>query len=223
MLLLIADSQTARRQSTQEYFAAHRCAVSAVPQLEDVVEVAHQRCPELVLMEWPEDAAGGEVALAALRDRDARIPVIVTSGDLKTATAVACLRAGADDYVRRPFDLDELHARVQALSRRNLVPRRPVINAGPVAIDDHCKRVTVYGAEVSLSPKEYQLLQLCAADPGRVFSHEEIVTCLWPERGTDNTVDIKQYVHLLRSKLGKVPQGRNLIENVKGFGYRLAI
>lgn len=223
MQLLLADPHPDRRQSTQDYFEAHRFGVRGVPRLEDVIEIARVQCPEVVLMEWPDTPERGAVALAALRERDARVPVIVTSSDREARTAVACLRAGADDFVRRPFDLEELRARVEALSRRNLLPRRPVIKAGPVAIDDHCKRVTVYGAEVSLSPKEYQLLQLCAADPGRVFTHEEIVNCLWPERGIDNAVDIKQYVHLLRSKLGKVPQGRDLIENVKGFGYRLAI
>jgi DNA-binding response OmpR family regulator len=223
MLVLIADADDARRQSSQEFLEARGLHVASVPRLEDVVDVAQEACPEVVVLEWPGAPERGAVALAALRDRDARVPVVVTSADTAADTAVRCLQAGADDFVRRPFELDELLARIAALSRRNLIPRRPVIKAGPLAIDDHCKRVTVYGAEVSLSPKEYQLLQLCATDPGRVFTHDEIVACLWPARQADNTVDIKQYVHLLRSKLGKVPQGRNLIENVKGFGYRLAL
>ena len=92
-----------------------------------------------------------------------------------------------------------------------------------MVIDDRCKRVTIFGEEIALSPKEYQLLQLCASEPGKDFSHEEITECLWPQRDDGEGVDIKQYVHLLRSKLGRVRGGRDLIENVKGFGYRLLV
>ena len=122
------------------------------------------------------------------------------------------------------FELVEFDARIEAVMRRTRKPPQEVILVGPLQIDDRLKRVVVHGTEINLSPKEYQLLRLCATDPGKVFSHDEIIDCLWPER-TNNTGpnDIKQYVHLLRSKLGKTPAGRQLIENVKGFGYRLAV
>ncbi len=180
--------------------------------------------PDLILFDPLVPDCDDRSVLSWLRGVDDRMPILIVSALTDPQAAARCLLAGADDYIRKPFELVEFDARVEAVLRRTRKPPQEVIMVGPLQIDDRLKRVLVFDTEINLSPKEYQLLRLCATDPGKVFSHDEIIDCLWPER-TSNTGpnDIKQYVHLLRSKLGKTPAGRQLIENVKGFGYRLAV
>ena len=95
------------------------------------------------------------------------------------------------------------------------------IEVGRIRIDDRSKTVTVGDAKLTLSPKEYGLLMLLASEPGRVFSSDEIIAHLWPGNDRAAASDVKQYVHLLRSKLDKTQQLKDPIENIKGFGYRL--
>lgn len=179
--------------------------------------------PDLVLFDPLVPDCDDRSVLSWLRDVDKELPILIVSALTDPEAAARCLLAGADDYIRKPFDMIEFDARIEAILRRTRKAPLEVTIVGSLQIDDRLKRVTVHDTEINLSPKEYQLLRLCASDPGKVFSHEEIIDCLWPERtGNTGPNDIKQYVHLLRSKLGKTPAGRQLIENVKGFGYRLA-
>ena len=223
MLILVADPDPVPRSALLAHFRDGGYEVWEESNLDRLAATVHSVCPDLVLLAWPNDQGQAQDLLQWLEGHRIDVTLVVLSDTHDAATAIACLEAGADDYLRRPIDPRELEARIRALKRRGRQLRDQMIKAGPVAIDDRCKRVTVYGAEIQLSPKEYLLLRLCAGDPGRVFSHEEITDRLWPERGPADAVDIKQYVHLLRTKLGKVPKGRNLIENVKGFGYRLSV
>jgi DNA-binding response OmpR family regulator len=96
------------------------------------------------------------------------------------------------------------------------------LRAGPFKIDDRDKIVTVEGEKRRLSPKEYTLLKLLVAVPGRVVSNEEIISSLWPRNSRATTSDVQQYVHLLRTKVEKNPKRPRWIKTVKGFGYRLA-
>ena len=180
--------------------------------------------PSLVLFDPQQPGCDDKTILGWLRQVDSSVPIVIASALNDPEAAARCLLAGADDYIRKPFDMREFEARIKAVLRRSERPAHEVIIVGQLQINDRLKQVTVGGVEIGLSPKEYQLLQLCAQDPGRVFSHEEIIDCLWPQRSANTGPnDIKQYVHLLRTKLGKCPSGRQLIENVKGFGYRLAV
>ncbi len=96
------------------------------------------------------------------------------------------------------------------------------LTAGPFKIDDRHKTVTVEGKERWLSPKEYTLLKLLVAVPGRVVSNEQIIAALWPRSSRATNSDVQQYVHLLRTKVEKNPRQPLWIKTVKGFGYRLA-
>jgi DNA-binding response OmpR family regulator len=95
-----------------------------------------------------------------------------------------------------------------------------VIKCAKIRIDDRSKVVTIDDEEVSLTPKEYELLKMLASEPGRVFTSEEIINCLWGG-GRATSTDVKQYVYHLRNKIEHDPQSPKLIQNVKGFGYKL--
>ncbi|MFN8622302.1 MAG: response regulator transcription factor [Chloroflexota bacterium] len=153
---------------------------------------------------------GGDVAILMLTARD-------TVGDRVTG-----LDAGADDYLVKPFAFAELSARLRALGRRGTAgPRRsePVLEIGPIAMNEASHQVTVHGRPVELSPREYSLLECFLRHPGQALTRDQLLDHAWPfgVAVTPNAVDA--YVHYLRDKLG--PAG-DLIRTVRGIGYRLA-
>jgi len=177
--------------------------------------------PELVLLDIGLPKLDGWAVLEAIRAANV-VPVLLLTALDDTESVVKGLAMGADDYLIKPFDIRELDARIQAIMRRlekNADPSS--IKVGRIRIDDRSKTVTVGKTTLSLSPKEYSLLQLLASEPGRVFSSEEIIAHLWPDNSRAAASDVKQYVHLVRSKFEKNARISNPIENIKGFGYRL--
>jgi two-component system, OmpR family, response regulator len=155
-------------------------------------------------------ATGAEVAILMLTARD-------TVNDRVTG-----LDAGADDYLVKPFAYEELSARLRALARRTESgPRRPapVLAAGPIALDERTRRVTVEGRPVDLSPREFSLLECLLRHPGQTLTRDQLLDQAWPfsVAVTPNAVDA--YVHYLRTKLGSAARW---VETVRGIGYRLA-
>jgi DNA-binding response OmpR family regulator len=177
--------------------------------------------PELVLLDIGLPKLDGWAVLEAIRAANV-VPVVVLTALDDTESVVKGLAMGADDYLIKPFDIRELDARIQAIMRRiENNTNQSSLSVGRIRIDDRSKTVTVGNATLALSPKEYSLLQLLASEPGRVFSSDEIIADLWPDNSRAAASDVKQYVHLLRSKLEKKAHISDPIENVKGFGYRL--
>ena len=167
------------------------------------------------------DISGLEVARRLRRDeRDVSI-LMLTARDTVN-DRVSGLDAGADDYLVKPFAYEELSARLRALARRAAPGTRrpePVLAAGPIALDERSRRVTVAGRPVDLSPREFSLLECFLRHPGQSLSRDQLLDQAWPfsVAVTPNAVDA--YVHYLRTKLGDA--GR-WIETVRGVGYRLA-
>jgi DNA-binding response OmpR family regulator len=167
------------------------------------------------------DISGIEVA-RRLRREGRELTILMLTARDTVNDRVTGLDAGADDYLVKPFAFEELSARLRALARR-LEPgaRRPdpVLAAGPIALDERSRRVTVEGRSVDLSPREFSLLECFLRHPGQSLSRDQLLDQAWPfsVAVTPNAVDA--YVHYLRTKLGDA--GR-WIETVRGVGYRLA-
>ncbi len=157
--------------------------------------------------------AGLEV-LAALRRRGDTMPVLILTARDAIADRVKGLDAGADDYLVKPFDLEELAARVRALLRRKSGRADPVLRVGALAINPATHEVSLEGKSISLSAREFALIHALAARPGVVYSRAQLEEKLygWGQEVESNTVEV--YVHSLRRKLGA-----NLIQNVRGVGY----
>ncbi len=166
------------------------------------------------------DRSGLEVA-RDLRAGGSSLPILMLTARDAIDDRVRGLDAGADDYLVKPFAYEELAARLRALGRRRRAPTRRsarLVN-GPIVLDEALREVTVSERPVSLSPREFSLLECFLRHPGQALSRDQLLDAAWPYgvAVTPNTVDA--YVHLLREKLG--PAGSDRIRTERGVGYRL--
>ena len=158
----------------------------------------------------------GMAVLARLREMGDSMPVLIASARDTVGDRISGLNAGADDYLLKPFDLDELVARVRALLRRHAGRGSPLLGHGPIVLDPLRKTVTLYGQPVELSMREFALLEALLQRPGAVLSREKLEESVygWGQEVGSNAVEV--HLHHLRKKLGA-----SLIKNVRGVGYRV--
>ncbi|MCT9075896.1 response regulator transcription factor [Streptomyces fulvoviolaceus] len=165
------------------------------------------------------DGSGLEL-LRALRSTS-RLPVIVVTGRGAETDRVAGLEIGADDYLVKPFSQRELVARIHAVLRRSQPPEMPtVLQAGSLRIDTAARQASVDGVLLTLRPKEYALLEMLAAAPGRVFSAEQLLDRIWGS-SWQQPATVVEHVYRLRGKLAELPAPAPRITTVRGYGYRL--
>jgi two-component system response regulator QseB len=159
----------------------------------------------------------GMAILATLRGQGNSLPVLVASARDTVRDRIAGLEAGADDYVLKPFDLDELVARVRALLRRKAGSGLPLLKAGSLVLDPVRKVVTRDEETIDLSAKEFALLETLMQRPGAVLSRAQLEESVygWGEEIGSNAIEV--HLHHLRKKLGAAT-----IKNVRGVGYRVA-
>ncbi|HTC17464.1 MAG TPA: response regulator [Steroidobacteraceae bacterium] len=171
---------------------------------------------ELLLLDLGLPGSDGLTLLKSLRSRGATLPVLIITARDAVSDRVAGLDAGGDDYLIKPFELDELAARIRALLRRRAGRSSSGIEHLGVVLDPATHRVTQDGSEVSLSPREFALLELLLERPGAILSRSQIETRLygWGEEVESNAVEV--HIHGLRRKLGSA-----FILTVRGVGYRV--
>jgi len=172
---------------------------------------------DLALLDLGLPGGDGLDVLRALRARHDATPVIVLTARDGRGDRVAGLDAGADDYLVKPFELDELNARIRAVLRRHAGRAEPLLAHGDVTLDPAARRVTRGGAAVPLSAREFAVLEALMLRPGAVLSRAQLEDRLygWGEEIESNAVSV--YVHQLRRKLGA-----DFIGNVRGVGYFVA-
>jgi two-component system response regulator QseB len=171
---------------------------------------------ELVLLDLGLPGRDGLALLKAQRERGLALPVLIITARDAVSDRVQGLDAGADDYLIKPFDLDELAARIRALLRRRSGRTASGLEHLGVTLDPAAHEVRREGAEVALSPREFALLQLLMERPGTILSRPQLEERLygWGEEVESNAVEV--HVHGLRKKLGA-----DFILTVRGVGYRL--
>ena len=170
---------------------------------------------DLIVLDLPLPTVTGEEILARLRDSGSSVPVIVLTAQDAVADRVAMLNAGADDYLTRPCDLEELIARVRARLRVRDQTASTTISQGRVTIDVNARQACIDGRSVELSPREFALLETLMHHPDQVLSQPQLLNQVWGyERDTSSNV-VEVYVGYLRRKLE-----RDVVETVRGAGYR---
>ena len=178
--------------------------------------------PDLILLDLGlPDRDGLELVSALIAEP--RSALIVVSARDQTEQKVAALDLGADDYVTKPFDTEELLARVRASLRQRLASEseRQMVEAGAVVIDLYSRLVRRDGIEVHVTPKEWDLLTELAKHPGRVLTHEALLRTVWGPAHIGQTEYLRVAIRALRQKLEDEPSQPKLIVNEPGIGYRL--
>ncbi|MCU7375445.1 response regulator transcription factor [Paucibacter sp. O1-1] len=212
-LLLVEDDQMIGEQLL-DLLRAEGYAVDWVRDGEQADTALQAQDYDLLLLDLGLPRRDGMSVLRALRARKQRLPVLIATARDALAQRVEGLDAGADDYVLKPFELDELLARIRALLRRASGRAEPVYEHLGVSLNPATHEATVGGQPVSLSAREWAVLEPLLARPGLVLSRQQLEEKLysWKDEVTSNAVEV--YIHGLRKKLGP-----GLIQNVRGLGY----
>jgi DNA-binding response OmpR family regulator len=209
-----------------DHLMADRFGVLPAPSASDALRLCHYNHPDLLLLDLTLPDASGLDVLREIRQSDGvgshfdpQLPVIILTGRSAQADRVRGLTAGADDYLTKPFNVEELRARIGAVLRRREGGREGPIRVGELTIDPLRRKVTVGEREVALAKKEFTLLRVLAGDPTRVFSKEDLLREVWGYRTPGRTRTLDSHASRLRRKLD--PQHSRYVVNCWGIGYRL--
>jgi two-component system KDP operon response regulator KdpE len=177
--------------------------------------------PDLVILDLGLPDIQGHELLRMIRGRNESVPVVVLSSRGDEAGKVQALDLGADDYVTKPFGMDELLARMRAALRHQLQlhGERPIFRAGDLSVDLVRRIVKVHDKEVKLSPKEYELLRLLVQHAGKVLTHKFLLNELWS--APIDAQYLRVYVKQLRDKIEPNPGRPQFVLTETGIGYRL--
>lgn len=219
-VLIVDDEPPIRRFLRTSLTAQGYDIVEAEDGVKALDEV-RRMSPDVLVLDLGLPGMDGLEVIRRLRGGGASLPIIVLSSRADEAGKVEALDLGADDYVTKPFGVDELLARIRAAMRHKLQQQgeRPVFRSGALTVDLVRRIVTAQGAEVKLSPREYDLLRILVAHAGKVLTHRFILKEVW---GGDTDVQyLRIYIRQLRQKIEPDPERPHHILTETGVGYRL--
>ena len=159
----------------------------------------------------------GMEVLSRARSRGQHMPILILTARDATGEKVSGLDAGADDYLVKPIDLDELTARIRALTRRSAGRAAPLLTHGDIVLDPAAHSITLAGAPVELSVREFSLLQMLLENAGRVLSRTQLEQSVYGWRDEPDSNALEVHIHYLRKKLGS-----ELIRTLRGVGYTIS-
>jgi DNA-binding response OmpR family regulator len=216
MRLLVVEDEVRLAHALRRGLAAEGFAVQVATDGASGLDLARYGDYDAVLLDVMLPKLSGYDVVRALRAEGNWVPVLILSakdGEYDQADGLDC---GADDYLTKPFSYVVLVARIRALLRRNVEARPAVLAAGDVALDPATHKVTLADEPVSLTPREYGVLEYLMRNPSRVVTKIEILDHVWDRAAEVDPNVVEVYVGYLRRKLGK-----GLVETVRGAGYRL--
>jgi two-component system response regulator QseB len=217
MRILLVEDDSMIGESVSEGLKSEGYAVDWVRDGQEAETSIAATPYSLVVLDLGLPRRDGIDVLRGIRERHVDVPVLVMTARDTVRDRIKGLDAGADDYLVKPFDLDELTARARALIRRAAGRAEPLIERGSLLINPATREVTWQGAAIALSAREYALLAALAERPGLVLSRAQLEEKLygWNEAVGSNAVEV--HIHNVRKKLGD-----GVIRNVRGLGYTLA-
>ncbi len=214
MRLLLVEDDAMIGETVLQVLRAEHYAVDWVRDGVMADEALRSEQYDLVLLDLGLPKRGGLEVLRALRARRSAVPVLVATARDAVGDRIAGLDAGADDYVVKPYDTDELLARIRALLRRSAGSAGPVFEHRGVSLNPATREASLHGQAVLLSAREWAVLEPLLARPGVVLSRAQLEEKLfsWKDDVSSNAVEV--YIHGVRKKLGS-----ELIQTVRGLGY----
>lgn len=219
--LLMVDDEPAIQRALAPILHADGWIVIEASTAVEALDCARANAIDLVLLDLGLPDADGKDIIGPLHDSNS-LAVIVLSARHQESEKVAALDAGADDYVDKPFSINELRARIRAAERRLSDESKPVQNYtfGDLHLDVGSRKVMLEDVQIKLSPKEFELLRELMAHAGQVVTHKRLLIAGWSDPGVDQQY-LRGYIALLRQKLEEDPSEPRLIQSEPGIGYRL--
>jgi DNA-binding response OmpR family regulator len=225
-LLIIEDDENIST-AIGEYFSRAGFGVSTASDGIAGIEAAAKNRPDVVLLDLMLPKMDGLSVCKELRQKNPQMPILMLTAKDEIVDRVLGLELGADDYITKPFSLRELEARIKSVLRRARAmtaasdghDETPIVR-GNLRIDPLRREVTINDRHVELTPKEFDLLRLFAANPGRVFPRKYLLEKIWDYsyEGYDRTID--SHINRLRSKIEQNPDNPQLVLTVWGIGYK---
>jgi DNA-binding response OmpR family regulator len=218
--VLVVDDEADIRGLLRDLLERAGHSVVEAPDGREGVRLFHVEQPELVILDVSMPGFDGWQTLERIRELSS-VPVLMLTARTQEMDKVRGLRAGADDYITKPFGRQELLARVDAHLRRLPAETQEKSYADDnVTIDFAQRSVHVRDEQISLTPLEFKLLTTFVRNPNQVLSHDQLLQLVWGDARGGAREQVKLYVGYLRRKLGERPDGESPIETVRGFGYR---
>jgi len=222
-LILVADDEAPILRLVRTRLQADGYGVISGANGREAVDLAEEHQPDLVILDVMMPVMDGLEAMREIRE-SSTVPIILLTARSGPQDKISGLDMGADDYVTKPFNPDELSARIAAVLRRAggaMAHQNDVLEYEHVTIDLSRRTVTVRGDDVRLSRTEWELLHLLASNAGRVMLHTELLSRIWGPEFRDETYYLRTWISRLRSKLDDKRNDPELITTFPGMGYRL--
>lgn len=219
--ILIVDDEPAIRRFLRAALGSQGYVVSELEEGRPVIDAVRRKATDLLVLDLGLPDVDGLEVIRHVRAADATLPIIVLSSRNEETAKVEALDLGADDYITKPFGIDELLARVRTAQRHRLMQHgeEPVFHSGDLVVDLVRRIVQVRGQEVKFSPREYALLRLLVQHAGKVLTHRMLLREVW---GGDTDVQyLRIYIRALRQKIEPDPERPTHILTETGVGYRL--
>jgi len=220
--ILIVEDEPAIAGAVKTALTADGHAADVVGDGPEALSWTETYAYDLVILDVILPGLDGFSVCSRLRGKGFSAPILMLTALDDISDRITGLDRGADDYLAKPFSMDELRARVRALGRRRLEDRAPKILVGDLELDPATLGVSRSGNEVRLTAREFALLELLARHPGQIFAQERLIEALWDSDFAAESNIVEVYIRSLRRK---VDEGRRdgLIETVRGSGYRLRV
>ena len=219
--ILVVDDEPPIRRFLRTSLGAHGYRITEAATGREALAQLDRGGPDLVILDLGLPDLPGQELIRALRERGSPVPILVLSSRGDEAGKVEALDLGADDYVTKPFGMDELLARIRAALRHRLQQQgeRPLFRSGDLTVDLVRRTVMVRSTEVKLSPREYDILRLLIAHAGQVLTHRYLLKEVWG--GETDVQYLRIYIRSLRQKIEPEPARPSHILTESGVGYRL--
>ena len=216
ILLIEDDSRLVK--SLVDWLETDGHIVETVGDGKDAIQMLEAYSFDLIVLDWALPGVSGVDVLKSFREHGGITPVIFLTGQRDLHSKKSGLDSGADDYLTKPFEVEELSARIRSLLRRPAGLLPTTLTSGNVTIDPSAKSVTVDGASVKLGKLEFSILELLMRHPNKCFSAEDLMKQVWPSDTESSEDAVRSCVRALRRKLA--PDGGDcIVKNIAGVGY----